>query len=314
VPLHPQIVDRLHLLEGVDFTAGAEQEALDRLQAFTADDGTWALPDGITVTDRIIPGDHGEIPIRIYRPEATHTGFLLWAHGGGFAAGELDWPESHVVSAELAVRAGVTVVAVDYRLASPATRYPVPLDDVVSAWHWTRELAADRAGVGASVSIGGASAGAALALACSLRCPGTAAALLLAYPFAHFPVPALDDATAAVMRELPAQLRFTPADVEGMVAGYVGRIHDVPALALPGNAPLGSAQAPVSILTAEYDDLRPSGELLARQFADAGVPVSARLEAGVLHGHLNRHPGAPGFDDSIDWFAEALRRNMVGAA
>src|SRR5947199_188518 len=62
--------------------------------------------------------------------------------------------------------------------------------------------------------------------------------LLLAYPFAHFPVPALDDETAAEMLPLSPMLRFTTEGIEGMVRNYVGRITDLPPEALPGAAKL----------------------------------------------------------------------------
>ena len=70
-----------------------------------------------------IPGPHGDIPLRVYPATATATGTgaaplpaLVWAHGGGFAWGDLDMPEAHWVSQQLAAR-GITVVSVDYRLA-----------------------------------------------------------------------------------------------------------------------------------------------------------------------------------------------------
>ena len=82
--------------------------------------------------------------------------------------------------------------------------------------------------------------------------------LLLAYPFVYFPVPALDDATAAEMLRLPPILRSTPTGVEGMVRNYVGRLTDLPPDALPGAAPLANLPA-TAIALSEYDELRPSG-------------------------------------------------------
>ena len=89
--------------------------------------------------------------------------------------------------------------------------------------------------------------------------------LLLAYPFVHFPVPALSAATAAEMTVLPPLMRSTPEGIAQMVQAYVGRIHSLPADALPGAAPVEAALPPTRVIVAEYDDLRPSGELLAQQ-------------------------------------------------
>lgn len=94
----------------------------------------------------------------------------------------------------------------------------------------------------------------------------------LAYPFAHFPVPALDAHGAAEMAQLPPLLRFTPETLEQLVHNYVGRISALPPEALPGAVdPAGLP--PTSIMLSEYDDLRSSGELLARQLTESGVPV-----------------------------------------
>jgi acetyl esterase len=65
------------------------------------------------------------VPVRRY---GTSRRTLVWMHGGGFSAGDLDMPEADVVARELVERAGIAVVSVDYRLAA----YPAGLDDVVA--------------------------------------------------------------------------------------------------------------------------------------------------------------------------------------
>ena len=55
-------------------------------------------------------------------------------------------------------------------------------------------------------------------------------------------------------------------------------------------------------------DLRPSGELLARQLAESGVPVETYLARGMPHGHLNRTPALAEIDRSLAFFAKALAR------
>jgi acetyl esterase/lipase len=317
MPLDPHLADRLPLIESIQAVQPEPSpDDLELVEKFMEDPGPWSLPE-VEVEDISVPGPHGPVPLRLYRPRgAAPTRALLWAHGGGFAAGTLDWNEAHVVSAELASRAGAFVASVDYRLASGTVRFPVPLDDVVAAWAWLTSTEGRAAAGGgglpesAPIALGGASAGAALALATAVRLRDDAghapSSVLLAYPFAHFPVPALDDETAAVMASLPAMLRFTPESIEGMVRNYVGRISDVPALALPGHAPLENLP-PVHVLLSEYDDLRPSGELLVRQLVEAGVRAQEYLARGMLHGHLNRLPSLAEVDASLEWFAEALR-------
>jgi acetyl esterase/lipase len=243
--------------------------------------------------------------VRLYgRRDATCA--LLWLHGGGFLAGDLDMPEADMVATELAARADALVASVDYRLAQGGVRYPVPLDDAHAAWRWF----AGEMKPGVRVALGGASAGAALALSTALRERDTAGQradlLLLAYPFVHFPSPALDDDMVAELATLPPAIRLTAHDAEFMVRNYVGRITGIPTDALPGAASLHGLPA-VHLILCEYDDLRASGELLARQLADSSVNVETYLARGMPHGHLNRTPALPETDRSLDFLATALR-------
>ena len=315
MPLIPYLAERLHLIQDIRVEdLGPDIHTLDpallaRLAAFHDDGDSWRLPEGVKVHDLLIPGPHGEIPLRTYQSNVPSNTFVLWVHGGGFTSGTLDWPESHMVSAELSARSSATVVAVDYRLAGPDTRYPVPLDDVQTAWTWLSKYAREATPKPALI-LGGASAGAALALGVAVEALAGIDTLLLAYPFAHFPVPALPFPLADEMRQLPPLMRFPTETISGMVETYIGRIHSIPPRALPGHMTLSEILPRASILISEYDDLRPSGELLARQWADAGANVSVRVESGVPHGHLNRYPAMPGVSDSLEWFASAIRKTQ----
>ncbi|MFJ3673285.1 alpha/beta hydrolase [Streptomyces sp. NPDC090106] len=256
--------------------------------------------------DRHVPGPHGPVPVRLYRPATAPRTALLWMHGGGFRAGSLDMPEAHDVSLALAARAQALVVSVGYRLASADVVYPVPLDDVFAAWRW---LCTDPGhGHLAVRALGGASAGAALALGAAIRGRDDglpAHRVLLAYPFAHYPNPALDEATVLALAERSGIPRILPPTVESMVAEYVGRTTDLPRLALPGAARLDGLP-PTTLLLSQYDDLRPSGELLHRQLESVGVPVAALVALGAAHGHLNSADEPPVVVDSLRFLADAL--------
>lgn len=273
------------------------------MREYTGDALAWDTT-GIAVEDTAIEGPHGPIPLRLYRPEGPLNGAVLWCHGGGFRYGDLDMHEGHVVSIELARRAGVAVASVDYRLAEGPVKYPVPIDDVHAAWEWWCGRHADDGPIG----LGGASAGAALALSTALRTRDTggraADVLLLAYPFTHYPNPALSPAMSVEMAPLP--FRFEPEGVEEMVRNYVGRISDVPADALPGAARLDGLPR-TRIVVSEYDDLRASADLLERQLREVGVPVESYLSLGMTHGHLNHSPEVAEVARSLDFFAEGLR-------
>ncbi|WP_037677318.1 alpha/beta hydrolase fold domain-containing protein [Streptomyces griseus] len=306
MPLDPFLAEKLHLLEGLSWEdAQNDPEAMARLTEYFRDPGEWRMPD-VSIEDRTVPGPHGAVPVRLYTPRDEPRRALLWLHGGGFMGGDTDMPEAHVVSAELAARAQALVVSVDYRLAVDGVRHPIPVDDAHAAWLW---LVREGRPVSGPMALGGASAGAALALSTAIRLrdqdeprPDT---LLLAYPFVHFPTPALDDDTAAGMRDLPALLRFTTAGIEHMVRNYVGRLTDLPPAAMPGAAKLEGLPT-TGIVLSEYDDLRPSGDLLARQLEESEVPVRTYLSAGMPHGHLNRSPALKEVDRSLDFFSAML--------
>jgi acetyl esterase len=313
MPVHPLIAARFPLISEINSLEEslASPEAAEKKAAYEAPYASYALPD-VIIESRSIPGPYGDIPVRVYRPSSARRDApgLLWMHGGAFVTGDLDMPEAHVVSAELASR-GAVVASVDYRLATDTVRYPVPLDDVHAAWGWfagaTTELGTDPR----RLAIGGASAGANLAAAATMRVRDESgimpAAMLLAYPVVHFPVPALSDDLTAEMRQLPRMLRFTVADTIDITRWYLGRLTDIPTRTMPGHGNL-EGMPPTFIVLSEYDDLRGSGELFEQQLREVGVPVASIMAVGMLHGHLNLTPAAemPEIERSLDFLAAAL--------
>ncbi len=305
MPLDPYIAAKAQAIVGLTRADLEHEEARQRFHEYFADDEPWLRPEQLTVVDSVVESADGPIPVRVYTPPVVESAPLVWMHGGGFAFGDLDMPESDMVAAELASRAGAMVVAVDYRLASEEVCYPAPVDDVVAVW---RSIAADSP-LGAP-AVGGASAGAALAVSAAIRLRDEDAvvprAMLLAYPFLHFPNPGAEGDLAAEMAELPPLLRITPEGVAVMVAGYVGRLGNLPPEAMPGAADLAGLP-PAYIVPAEMDDLRPSAELFEVQLSEVGATVHTQRAEGMPHGHLNRLPSVPAVSRSLDFFAEALR-------
>ena len=235
------------------------------------------------------------------------TPALVWAHGGGFVAGDLDMPEADWVARSLAAR-GVTVVSIDYRLASDGWHYPTPSNDVLTAWAWTLAHAADLGIAPARVSIGGASAGANLVAGAVLRLLRDAgdtalpAGVLLAYPTLLAVQPEPDAALRASLDATPTADRFGSDAVRGMYEHYLGGpVDDAPLVAVPGRAAASDLAGfpPVLMINDEVDELRVSGELFAAALVDAGVTVDLVVEPGTEHGHLNR-PGEPAASASIE--------------
>ncbi|HPD32215.1 MAG TPA: alpha/beta hydrolase [Phycisphaerae bacterium] len=82
--------------------------------------------------------DDCEIRADVYRPSAdsARTPVIIWIHGGALIMGSR--ASINRLQLDLYLRAGYTVVAIDYRLA-PETKLPGILDDLRDAFAWVRE-------------------------------------------------------------------------------------------------------------------------------------------------------------------------------
>jgi acetyl esterase len=297
---------------------GGDPVAVDKARAWSQTASSYEDPP-VEIEDLDVPGPHGPVPVRTYRPcgaEADLPG-VMWLHGGAFMGGDLDMLEAHGASAELAVKLPATVVSVDYRLA-PAFRYPVPLDDCVAVAEW---MAAGPPGLridAARLAVGGASAGANLAIATALRLrdaghPAVFRAALLAYPTLHIEMPAGSEEQQAAAAALPPLARFPAAAMRFIYEGYLGEAYlDPPPYGVPALADLHGLP-PVAIANASHDDLRSSGEQFASSLADSGVLVDEWSEAGMAHGYLNNLGAVDGADRSIDRFVDFARRSGLGS-
>lgn len=273
------------------------------------------------VSDQVLDGPHGPLRVRVYTPSAPAGPGLVWVHGGGFAAGELDMPEAHWVAQSFADR-GIVVVSVDYAVAPfPRTRaaaagaperagvqYPVASDEVEFAFRWAVESGLARG----PWSLGGASAGGNLATGAALRLShGTGpvpALAVLAYPTLHAVQGAPDAALRAALDSDPDADVFGPEPVRGMYENYLGGpIEDADIYAVPGTASVAELSGfPATIMiTGEVDELRVSGEAFAAALRDAGVDLDISIEPGTRHGHLNQ-PELAAATASIDRFAARI--------
>lgn len=243
----------------------------------------------VSVRDVAIPAPVGEMPGRIYRDEAAPvSSAFVWAHGGGFAAGDLDMPEAHWVGLMLAAR-GIPVLSLDYRKATGGVHFPAPSDDVLAGWLWAVEHPSELGGP-ASLHLGGASAGGSLTAGVTKRLRDTGgplpATLLLAYPTLHPDLPPASEEVARVTAPLAAVV--PPQIMQLMSFNYAGSA-DVLAnpYAFRGLGDL-SGLPRTYVLNSEVDLLRASGEAFAVGVTAAGGDVTLEHEPGSGHGHLNQ--------------------------
>ena len=176
--LDPILAERMPLLDGLP-PMGEKPPTPDEMRrfgSFSAPVDGYVAPD-VDVHDDVVPGPHGDVPVRVYRPAGGGSARgLVWAHGGAFIMGDLDMPEADVVARELVARGGITVVSVDYRLCHGSIHFPVPHDDLHAAFLW----AATESGLlpaGSPWAIGGGSAGGNLAGGVAQRLHDEGAAL-----------------------------------------------------------------------------------------------------------------------------------------
>lgn len=254
------------------------------------------------------------VPVRLYLPAGAPWATLVWAHGGSFSRGTLDWPEADWVSQRFA-DAGVRVYSVDYARATETVKAPAPGNDVAAVLR----AAAEETG---PLVAGGASAGAHLAVLAALAQADLAGsgiarpadALILEYPTLHRAQRA-DAAIAATTARLPERRRFGAERIAEMYGFYLG---DPATAAAAGAVVAGELPPerlallpPTVIVNADADDLRASGEEFAEQLRDVGVPVVEAVQPGTVHGYLNRPEESDraraDAQETIDRFVRELR-------
>jgi acetyl esterase len=241
------------------------------------------------------------LPARLYTPDepGPHP-LLVYFHGGGFVAGDLD---THDAPCRVLCRhSGAAVLAVAYRLA-PENPFPAYVEDALLAYDGARERVADDP---ARVAVGGDSAGGNLAAVVALvaRDDGLPAPVhqLLVYPVVdyEFERPSMiDNATgyfleADTMRWFYDHYARTPADFDDWRMS-------------PLRAPDVANVAPATILTAEYDPLRDQGEAYGQRLQEAGVPAQIFRADGVFHGYFGLQKFLPPAKEPWDIAVSALR-------
>jgi acetyl esterase len=300
VPAHPQVQ---MLLDAMAQAGGPELSELTPDEARTMYRTLCAMEqaeDVLRVDDRLVPSDAGDIPVRVYTPDAAvgHAhGVLVWYHGGGFVIGDLETADA--TCRALANRAGCVVVSVDYRLA-PEHPAPAALDDCVAALIWTVENF-ELLGVDASkVAVGGDSAGGNLA---ALVCQRVRAEFgpdidfqLLVYPVTDLTMshPSIDENAEGYF--------LTKRSMEWFIGSYLPEGDPKDASVSPLYADDLSEMPPALVITAELDPLRDEGEAYAARLRDAGVPTEALRYEGQIHGFFAM---ATMLDDGKDALARA---------
>jgi acetyl esterase len=227
----------------------------------------------------------GDLPGRLYVPSgpAPEPGpLLVFFHGGGFMYGDLD---SHDATCRLlAERAGVRVLAIDYRLA-PEHPFPAAHDDALTAYRWVVQHAAVLGADPQRLAVGGDSAGGTLAAATAIAAAGEG--LPLAFQLLVYP--AVDAKRDTRSLELFSEgFYLTKAFMDLANASYAPDASDRADIRIsPLRYDVPAGLAPAYVCTAGFDPLRDEGEAYARALAAAGVPVRMHRFPDQIHGFFN---------------------------
>ena len=262
------------------------------------------------VVDRAIPGPGGDLPVRIYTPDAPGPRPLIaYFHGGGFVFCSLDTHDN--TCRRLANATGATVVSVDYRLA-PEHPFPAAADDCLAATRWVHAHADELGGDAARLAVAGDSAGGNLAAGTALMARDTGGPPIR---FQLLVYPVIDAACATPSFAENGEGYF----LEGRAMRwywelYLGGADGSHPHASPCNATDLTGLPPAVVVTAEFDPLRDEGERYAELLRAAGVDARSHRYDGMIHGFFSIPMLFPEADAATAALADGLAEALATRA
>jgi acetyl esterase len=289
-PIDPVIAQIIPLLPLRDPETMTPQSARDALRALAAARAAVPPPQVASVADIQVKGAAGPLAARVYRLSREKSPTVVFFHGGGWVAGDL---ETHDRQARLlAIETGAVVVSVDYR-RPPETRFPGAFEDGFAAARDIIAGIAEFGGDGTRVGVAGDSAGGNLAAAAAIACRDAGiklAAQLLVYPVTDV---AGNYADAGENARFPSRTEnaegyfLSRAVMEWFAGHYLGDAkHDGDWRVSPLRAKNLAGLAPAIVCTAWFDPLRDEGKAYADALAAAGVATSYYDGKGLIHGYF----------------------------
>jgi acetyl esterase len=285
-PVIAEIIPTLPLRDPATLTPQSARESLRALAAARA-----AVPPPVDSVETIkVKGAAGPLDARLYRNGTAPAPTVVFFHGGGWVAGDLETHDRQARS--LAIETGAVVVSVDYR-RPPETRFPGAFEDAFAAVSDVYGRFAEFGGDAKRVGVAGDSAGGNLAATSAIACRDAGIRLagqLLVYPVTDIIgcyADGRENARYPSRAENAEGYFLTRATMEWFCGHY---------LADPGQAadwrvsPLRAASlaglAPAIVTTAWFDPLRDEGVAYARALEAAGVRVKHHEGPGLIHGYF----------------------------
>lgn len=267
----------------------------------------------LRVSDRSIPGPAGEMPVRIYRPpsaDATAAPVVVFFHGGGFVAGDLDTHDG--TARQHAAESGAVVVSVDYRLA-PEHPYPAAVEDAVAATAWVAAHAAELGVDPGRLAVAGDSAGGNLAAVAS-QLARDAGGPDICFQLLWYPATSYDITLPSFTENAHAPIIDRDA-IAALTLAYAGDVDlsDPPPTLAPARAANLSGLPPAYIAVAGHDPLRDDGIRYGELLSAAGVSVELHHADTLVHGYLGYAGVIPAATEATDRGLAALRTALLAA-
>jgi acetyl esterase len=289
-PLDPVIAQIIPLLPLRDPETMTPQSARDALRALAAARAAVPPPPVASAIDEKVKGAAGFLAARVYRVSDQKSPTVVFFHGGGWVAGDL---ETHDRQARLlAIETGAVVVSVDYR-RPPETRFPGAFEDGFAAVRDVIERISEFGGDLARVGVAGDSAGGNLAAAVAIACRDAGinlAAQLLVYPVTDVAgnyADANENARFPSRTENAEGYFLSRAVMEWFAGHYLDDIrHGADWRVSPLRAKSLAGLAPAIVCTAWFDPLRDEGDAYAAALQAAGVAIRHYRGAGLIHGYF----------------------------
>ena len=273
--LHPKPIAKLSAP-----AARKQPSPADAVKALLKKQGKSAAPMPVgTVTNRMIPGPGGHIPVRIYTPKGNGPfPIVVYYHGGGWVIANLD---TYDASPRAMVNLANAVVVSSHYRQGPEHKFPAAHEDAFAAYKWTLQNAKSLKGDPAKVAVMGESAGGNLAAAVSMMARDSSVQLPV-YQVLVYPIAGSDTNTASYQENAAAKPLNKPM-MEWFFAKYLRSPAD-------GKNPLidlvhADLQGlpPATVITAQIDPLRSEGGELADRLKSAGSEVDYKNYEGVTH-------------------------------
>jgi acetyl esterase len=264
------------------------QSARDALRALAASRAAVPPPPVDSVEDIKVKGAQGPLNARVYRIGQGKAPTVVFFHGGGWVAGDL---ETHDRQGRLlAIETGAVVVSVDYR-RPPETRFPGAFEDAFAALRDVSERIGEFGGDASRLGVAGDSAGGNLAATSAIACRDAGidlAAQLLVYPvtdvlgnYAH----AKENARFPSRAENADGYFLSRAVMEWFCGHYLASEADGADWRVsPLRARDHAGLAPAIVCTAWFDPLRDEGAAYAAALESADVPTKHYAGEGLIHG------------------------------